>query len=224
VHRSRTSFLIAIALFLGGQASASETCATDTPQPNVRRYLEKQAGRLLAPDAVDAKSLWFCGFGGLDAEAVVETVPRRLPDGSDLVRQAWCQRYGQQRPARWKCRPSEHRQTEVIVKIGDAPSRFTVVLTPDASPDLARRLVEQALAVTSQVMMRNRCAVPATEQDFQAFNADFAALPTAGNSTFTLYQSAGTWQVTRKVSSMTFRVSDGGEALLKCWAAARGEL
>jgi hypothetical protein len=212
-------------LLLAAQAGATELCTTETAQPDVRRYLEKQARKLLAPDAVDEKSLWFCGHGGLDAEAVIESMPRRLPDGSDLVRPAWCQRYDADRPAVWKCAPvAEYRKTDITVKLHDVPARFTVVLAPEATPALAQSIVERALTLSAQVTEQNRCAVTATPGDLRTFNSDFTALPTAENSSFTLYHAPGAWQVNRKVSSVTLVMTEGGEPRLTCWAAARDAL
>ncbi len=214
-----------MALALAGQAGASETCATETPQPNVRRTLEKQAGKLFAPGAVDRKSLWFCAHHGLDAEAVVESMPRRLPDGSDLVRQAWCDRHDEGNRTRWTCRPHEYRQTEMIVKIDGAPWRFKVVLAPESDPVFARRLVEQAIVLSSQATAQNRCGSILYKYDLETFNAEFATRPSATeNPTFTLYHAPGAWQVSRRLSSLTLEIAEGHEPRFKCWAAAQEAL
>lgn len=218
------SRLITIALLIAGPAGATEDCASEKPQPNVRRAIEKQAARLLAPDVVDKTSLWFCAYGGSDAEAVLDAVPRRLPDGSDLVRQAWCQRSSEDARLPWKCRPGEYRKTDVVVSLGDSPARFIVVLGPDVAPDVARQRIEQALAMASQVTTQNRCAVTPTEHDLQTFRSDFATQPTADNSTFAVHRAPDTWQVNRKASSVTFVMPEGGEPELKCWAAAWDQL
>ena len=47
---------------------------------------------------------------------------------------------------------------------------------------------------------------------------------TTENPTVTLFQAAGVWQVSRRLSSLTLEIPDGGEPRLKCWAAAQGEL
>jgi len=205
---------------MAAPAFATEDCVTMTPQPHVRRYLEKQAGKMFAPEAVDKDSLWFCAYGDVDAEAVIESMPTRLADGSDRVRRAWCQRYDAEHPARWKCQSNDYRKTEVTVTIRGTPSRFTVVLVPEAAPDLARRVVEQALTVSSQVTAQNRCGVLASDRDRATFDADFATPPTQDNSTFTLAQAKGVWQVNRRASSVTFEMSEMDAPHLKCWAAA----
>jgi len=227
VHRSRVGWLIAIAVTIAEPAVATQDCVSNTPHPGVRRLLERQAGELLAPDAVDLKSLWFCAYGGKDAEAVISSVPRRLPDGSDLVRQAWCQRYGRRTPARWTCRPSEYRKTDMIVTIGDAPRRFDVRLPPDedVDPDLARRIVARAIALSTQVTAQNRCGSVLGRYDLETFKADFVTRPAPRETpTFTLYRHEGRWQVSRRVSTLTLDVIDGGEPQLVCWAAAEGVL
>ena len=220
MRRGRARFIVAGALLMVTPAFATEDCVTTTPQPNVRRTLEKQAGRMFAPQEVNKDSLWFCAYGRVDAEAVVESMPERLADGSDRVRRAWCQRYDAEHPTRWKCQPNDYRKTEVTVTVGGTPSRFTVVLAPEAGPDLARRVIEQALAVASQVTAQNRCGIPASDRDRATFDSDFATPPTPDNSTFTLAEAKGVWQVNRRASSVTFAMSEIDAPRLTCWAAA----
>lgn len=228
MRRSRVSWLIAIAMSIAAQANATEDCVTQTPHPGVRQFLEKQAARLLAPDVVDRKSLWFCAYGGINAEAVIDALPRRLPDGSDLVRQVSCWRYDRNTPPRWKCTPpSEYRKTEMVVTIGDVPWHFDVRLPSggDADPDLARRIVDRAIALSTQVTAQNRCGSVLGRYDLETFKSDFATKPAPHEKpAFTLARHESHWQVSRRVSTLTLDVVDGGEAQLECWAAAEGIL
>ena len=174
---SPLSWLIAIALTIAAPAGASEVCLTETPQPNVRRYLEKQATGLLAPDAIDRKSLWFCGYGGLSAQAIIASVPRRLPDGSDLVLQASCDRIDKGSRTRWTCRRGEFRQTEMLLTIGGAPWRFKVILAPEANPEFARRLVDQAFEQAPRVNAENYCDHELPKYALETFKFNFVGKP-----------------------------------------------
>lgn len=215
---SPLSWLIATAMTIAAQAGASEVCLTETPQPNVRRHLEKQAAQLLAPDAIDRKSLWFCGYGGLTAQAIIESVPRRLPDGSDLVLQASCDRIDKGSRTRWTCRRGEFRQTDMLLTLGGAPWRFKVILAPEANPEFARRLVDRAMELSSQVSAQNYCAHELPRYALETFNSSFIAKPlTTENPTLFVGLVEGVWQVSRQLSGMTFEIPESGVPQLKCW-------
>jgi len=214
-----------IAATIAAPVLATEDCGTNKPQPGVRRHIEKLARQLMAPDPVDANSLWFCAHGGAAAEAVILSAPRRLADGSDLVQRAWCQRYDEDRPTRWNCHVTAFRQARAAVKIADASWPFTIVLVPEAGPDFARRIVDQALALSSEVTTQNFCASPPAKEDLEAFHSRFATRPSPREKpTFVLYRNEHYWQVVRNMSSLTIAVPEDGAPQLKCWSVARGDV